>query len=432
MAVLPIAIALSWPFPASHALSGHAHSGAQRTAQGTGYSGPWRTVRYRGVSLRVPASWPVRSFRRDPSACPRLDVHAVYLGRPGPGSACPADLRGVTETVTLQPVNPRSPSVREATKRTVIGGRAALTNRDWAVTHTIVDVLPAAGVEASLSYGADLPLARQIAATLRIGSGVRAMAPAQVRALVRALARPATIKIAAPQGFFRGRGFDTCAAPSLKAMASWQASPYRAIGIYIGGINRACAQANLTASWIAAIQAMGWHYFPLYPGLQASCVRAYGDATISATNAAAEGTAAAQDAATQAQNLGIPQGTPIIYDMEAYGGNCGSEVLTFLNSWDSELNMLGYGAGVYESFTNIDQLARARSTMTEPSVIDYADWDSRATTWSSYMPGGLWTHHSRIHQYQGGHDETWGGTVINIDNDQLNIILGDSAPAPTP
>ena len=59
-------------------------------------------------------------------------------------------------------------------------------------------------------------------------------------------------------------------------MTDWLASPYRAVGIYIGGINRACAQAHLTAAWIAAIQRQGWHYFPLYVGLQASCVRAAG------------------------------------------------------------------------------------------------------------------------------------------------------------
>jgi len=36
-------------------------------------------------------------------------------------------------------------------------------------------------------------------------------------------------------------------------MTAWLASPYRAIGIYIGGLNRGCGQANLTAAWIAAL-----------------------------------------------------------------------------------------------------------------------------------------------------------------------------------
>ena len=35
-------------------------------------------------------------------------------------------------------------------------------------------------------------------------------------------------------------------------MAAWAASPYRAIGVYIGGANRACSQPNLTSSWVSA------------------------------------------------------------------------------------------------------------------------------------------------------------------------------------
>jgi Domain of unknown function (DUF1906) len=385
----------------------------------------WRAVAYRGVSLRVPAAWPVLNLSTHPAACPRLDVHAVYLGTPGPDPACPAGLHGVTEAVAVQPVDAQSPAVREATEPVTVGGRAALSNRDWPVTHTITDVLPAAGVEVSLSYGTDLELVRRIAATIRIGAGARAMAPAQARAL----ARPAAVRQAAPQGLYKGPGFDACAAPTTATMQSWLASPYRAIGIYIGGINRACGQASLTASWIRSIQAMGWHYFPLYPGLQASCVQADGDATIDPADAAAEGTAAAQDAATQAENLGIPPKTPIIYDMEAYSG-CSSEVITFLNSWDTELNALGYRAAVYESFSNIGDLISADGSMAEPRVIDYADWDGRATVQSSYMPATMWTKHRRIHQYLGPNNETWGGVVINIDNDRLNVRLGGlAAPA---
>ena len=53
-------------------------------------------------------------------------------------------------------------------------------------------------------------------------------------------------------------------------MTNWLKSSYRAVGIYIGGANRACAQANLTSSWLSSIVGQGWDYFPLYPGLQSS------------------------------------------------------------------------------------------------------------------------------------------------------------------
>ena len=34
-------------------------------------------------------------------------------------------------------------------------------------------------------------------------------------------------------------------------MSAWAGSPYRAIGVYIGGLNRGCSQPNLTASWVS-------------------------------------------------------------------------------------------------------------------------------------------------------------------------------------
>jgi Domain of unknown function (DUF1906) len=375
----------------------------------------WHRVSYDGISLAVPQSWPVLDLARHPSACPRLDVHAVYLGVPGPDPSCPAGTltpHGKTEAVQIWPASTENPDVREATRPVTLAGRTWLTNTDAAETHTITYLLPAASMQVSLSYGADRALALKIASTIRAGRAIR-LAP---------LSRPGPVPATPPQGLYHGYGFDTCAAPSAAVLKDWLASPYRAVGIYIGGINRACAQANLTAAWIAAIRAKGWQYFPLYPGLQASCVQASGDATINAADAPAEGRAAAEDAATQAANLGIPAGTPLIYDMEAYAG-CGHEVIRFLNAWDTELHVLGYEAGVYESFSNIADLIDAAGTITEPDVINYADWDGHATAWSWYMPTTMWTDHHRIHQYLGGHNETWGTVTMDIDNDWLNVNL---------
>jgi hypothetical protein len=375
-------------------------------------------VTFEGVSLQVPASWPVLDLAQHPAICPRLDQHAVYLGLPGPAPACPAGLLGKTEAVQLLPVDQSSPDALAASQPATIGGRPAVTNSDAAISHTIIDIVPAAGVEVSLSYGRDPSLARAIQATIRISRSAR---PIQFRPAV-------AVPAAAPQGVFQGRGFDSCAAPSAASMTRWLASPYRAIGIYIGGVNRGCSQASLTPGWLTAIRSAGWHYFPFYVGLQASCVDASGDATINPADAASEGRAAAQDAVTQAQDLGIPRGTPLIYDMEGYSG-CGAEVTTFLSAWDSELHALGYSAGVYESFSNVGDLVSAAGRITEPDVIHYADWDGQATTQSSYMPSGMWTSHQRLHQYQGGHNETWGGVTVNIDNDQLDVNLGGAATA---
>ena len=71
-----------------------------------------------------------------------------------------------------------------------------------------------------------------------------------------ALAAPATTvhyAAGAAATAYSGRAFDTCTAPPLSTVIAWSASPYRALGIYIGGVNRTCGQAELTASWVGAV-----------------------------------------------------------------------------------------------------------------------------------------------------------------------------------
>ncbi|HEX6229026.1 MAG TPA: hypothetical protein VFZ41_06130, partial [Solirubrobacterales bacterium] len=67
--------------------------------------------------------------------------------------------------------------------------------------------------------------------------------------------RDAAVSALAPvagPAVFTGLGFDACTAPSPRAMRTWRASsPYQAVGVYIGGINRACSQPNLTSRWVA-------------------------------------------------------------------------------------------------------------------------------------------------------------------------------------
>ena len=389
----------------------------------------WRSVRYGQITLKVPASWPVFDLARHPEICPRLNRHAVYLGEPGTDPACPAEVTGRTGAVQILPLSPGSPDSRTANRPAVINGITSRINSDDAVTHTIINVIPAAGLEVSLSYGSDLRTVREIQASIRISHAGR-IADGRAAATAKPRSVPA-VPAAAAQGLYQGAGFDTCAAPSVATMKAWLKSAYRAIGVYIGGVNRGCAQANLTSAWITRIQAQGWHYWPFYVGLQADCVDAFGDATIVASKAAAEGRSAAGDAAQQARNLGIPAGTPIVYDMEAYSG-CGQQVVAFLSAWDSEIRADGYQAGVYESFSNVGDLVRAAGKIAEPNVINYADWDGKATTLSSYMQAGMWTNHQRLHQYLGGHNQTVGGATLNIDADQLDVTLGGTSTAPPP
>ena len=216
-------------------------------------------------------------------------------------------------------------------------------------------------------------------------------------------------------------------------MDAWSASPYRAVGIYIGGENRGCAQPNLSARWVSDRVAAGWHLIPTYVGLQAPGACG-GCTTIDPDDAAAQGAAAANAATGQAAALGIPAGNPIYYDMEHYarGGSRTSRVLAFLSAWTSQLHANGYVSGVYSSASSgISDLVEAVGTdFVVPDAIWIANWNGRRTIDDPYVPAGYWPDQQRIHQYEGGHQETYRGVTINIDGNYLDGPTADTAGAP--
>lgn len=228
-------------------------------------------------------------------------------------------------------------------------------------------------------------------------------------------------------------GFDACATPSQRAMNAWTKSPYRSIGVYIGGVNRACAQQNLTAEWVTAQLAAGWHLIPTYVGLQApgsSCC-----IPLNPNKASAQGTAAAKDAVSDAQAIGIGAGSPIYFDMEGYSRTAAVSraVLTFLEAWTKELHALGYISGVYSSRDSgiVDLAAQIGTGYAEPDDIWIADWNGQANTEASLLPSYAWAPHHRLHQYEGGHKETYGGVTIDVDNDYVDgDVVGAAAPPP--
>jgi Rv2525c-like, glycoside hydrolase-like domain len=240
--------------------------------------------------------------------------------------------------------------------------------------------------------------------------------------------------VSSPEAF-TGLGFDACAAPSSRAMAAWAASPYRGIGVYIGGSNRGCSQPNLTAKWVEEQVADGWHLIPTYVGLQAPTSACSSCAALSTTRAAQQGVEAASDAVEDAIEIGMGPGSPIYFDMEAYTRttSASNAVLTFLSSWTSQLHTLGYVSGVYSSSSSgIADLGRAiGSSYTLPDHVWAANWNGHQDTLDPYLPSTAWANHQRIHQYRGGHDESYGLTTINIDNNYIDgATVGATIAAP--
>jgi hypothetical protein len=251
-------------------------------------------------------------------------------------------------------------------------------------------------------------------------------ADARSSAIPRAPQRLATTS--AGGAVFTGLGFDACAAPSTRSMAAWGESPYRAIGVYIGGENRACSQPNLTESWVAGQTAAGWNLIPTYVGLQAPTSSCSSCAKLTAASAAAQGAEAAVDAVADATEVGIGPGSPIYFDMESYSRTTSATnaTLTFLAAWTDKLHSLGYVSGVYSSSSSgIADLAGQLGTGYHlPDAVWIANWNNQKNTLDPVVPSSGWANQQRIHQYQGGHNETWGGTTINIDN---NYVDGPTA-----
>ena len=413
-ALLVGALALSWAA---------AGTGTAFASGSTGSTGA-NVVRYDGYSVVVPSGWPVYNLASDPTVCVRFNRHAVYLGQPGSEQDCPAHSVGRTEAILVEPSTRAGGGVPGAPLKKGVNGTAAGGQSDWGRLS-----IPAHGVTVTVTWRQhpailERALARRSLPSMPAPSASSATsgassAPAS-RLALESRAHPAG---ALTDPVYTGLGFDPCSTPSASQMAAWGSSPYRAVGIYIGGTNEACSQPNLTAGWAATEVAAGWHLIPIYVGLQApgnSC----GCASINPSQAAAEGTAAASDAVNQAKALGIGTGSPLYLDMEAYnpGASSTSAVLAFLGAWTAQLHADGYLSGVYGSAASgvSDLVDHYGTGYAEPDDIWFAEWNGEQITSSSYIPIGDWSDHQRLHQYSGGVNATYGGVTMNIDGDYLD------------
>lgn len=387
-------------------------------------SGGVRTVRYHGLSVRIPRSWPVFDLGRDPGTCVRFNRHALYLGTPGREERCPAHAVGRTEAILISPL-----ARGEGAPRLSAAGLGMEGN---------VTSFPAlaAGVEVIASWGhaptvvADALGLASLPRAVGITQATPSNSPAPQRPRPRRTRRR---RRSSALGIYRGRGFDVCTAPSSSDMSAWSSSPYRAIGIYIGGVNSACAQPNLTAAWVRREIARGWRLFSYYVGPQAPGTNCGGCVIINGSRASAEGVAAANDAVRRARALGMAPGSPIYYDLEGHAetAEIRATVLSFARAWTRQLHLHGYTSGFYGSaFSTMRDLVSAYGTrFPEPDDISIAAWNGQRTTSDSSVPSRDWADHQRLHQYEGGHNETYGHVTLNIDDDALNGAVAYKRPA---
>lgn len=380
-----------------------------------------QTVSFAGYTFEVPASWPVINLASQPGTCVQFDVHAVYLGTPAVNETCPGWLLGTTEAILIQ--SAARTAARQSTENPV-ANRITASAPGISITATF-DTDPAEITSILTSAGLSAPKLTDAVRARRRGSAHElTVAAAPVRNAASTATRsqddlPATV------GNYVGLGFDTCTAPGSSAMQAWlQDSPYRAIGIYIGGADMACDQPNLTAAWVQQQAAAGWRFIPMYAGPQA----AFGQLT----SPAQQGVADANDAVAQAQNLGFGPGTPVYYDMEAYSSADSAAAMQFLAAWTGQVHQLGYAAAVYASSdSGVADLAQnyQNGGSTTPDVIFDALWNGESDTNDSTIPAADWTGGRRVHQFSGNASQSFGGYSMLIDQDYLDVALA-TQPVP--
>lgn len=231
----------------------------------------------------------------------------------------------------------------------------------------------------------------------------------------------------APAGSsWSGFAFDACRAPSQRVMDRWRtSSPFTGVGIYLGGIHRACEQRHLTPTWVTKQVASGWNLLPIWVGPQASCTGyrhritgrpgPYGIYTGARDRAVLE----AEQAVSAARSLGLQPGQLIFYDIEPFDvgrRHCRGSSLAFLDQWTREIHRLGYRSGVYSHVNSgISLLSRTGPDYVRPDAVWYAWIDRVGSVPREYVDEPDFMQTSRVHQYVLDNRVEFGGHPMAID-----------------
>lgn len=423
---------------------------ARLTARVITGGSPVKPVQFGGYTIDVPVSWAVYRLGRSSTVCVNYARNALFLGPPGINQNCSARIIGRVATISLQVTSAGSPAAAGVPGTNGPAGRSAsalptVANlpetgepvRADSQDHELYAAVGRPGLAVTATYGNQAGSVLTILHSLRrsaqpaaagqpatVGHPAMAGRPAPVGAGARLAAAPVRANRADQP--FTGKGFDTCATPSMAVMQAWDHA-FSYAGIYIGGAEVGCPYGNLSSAWVSYVTSLGWRLMPTYVGAQAPCNKQFA-VRIHPAWAAPEGQAAAQWAVQDAAALGMGRGTPIYYDMESFStkkASCTSSVLSFLDGWTREIHALGYVSGVYSSAsTGIESLGLATSIygrpLANPDAIWFAFWDGHANVIGTPFVLPSWWPGNRIKQWLGAHNRKVNGFTLNIDSDFIH------------
>ena len=97
----------------------------------------------------------------------------------------------------------------------------------------------------------------------------------------------------------------------------------------------------------------------------------------------------------------------------------------FVNAWVERLRQRGHQAGVYGA--GINAANDWAPIANPPQAVWIAQFNNIDGVFGlSGLPDSLFANHQRIHQFQGPHNETWGGVTFNIDSSRADGPVADN------
>ncbi|HET9622897.1 MAG TPA: glycoside hydrolase domain-containing protein [Kofleriaceae bacterium] len=219
-----------------------------------------------------------------------------------------------------------------------------------------------------------------------------------------------------------GKGFDQCSAGTISQMQAWFTNtPWAWANVYIGGVNRGCAQPTVTSTWVNSVFAQGWHLVPTWVGPQApgsSCTSCSKMST-NTTTARQQGVAEANAASDKLAALGFPAPSIVYYDMERYDPTTSAAVKAFVDGWDAQMRARGHQPGVYGAGINAHN--DWVPITNRPQAVWIANFNGVDGVFGlTGLPDTEFSNHQRLHQFLGPHNETWGGVTFNIDTSRAD------------
>jgi len=244
---------------------------------------------------------------------------------------------------------------------------------------------------------------------------------------------------------YYAEGFDTCTDPltNAKLLAWWNNTPIWTVGLYLGGEDGATVGCTgLTPTTWGYALSLGYGIEPFWYGAQMNPSQGCGEGdpglpayvSLNTNTAYVQGESEASQAAVAAgTQYGVPYGSVIYLDLEAFYNNsgCVAAAESFVQGWDNYLDSVTqFVPGLYGS-----SFASYLSNMTNapvPAAIAPADpgVDYTGVYGLQCLSDGLWNQNQRIHQDTGEVWTQFGGQYLSVDEDCADgpVINGGGQP----